>query len=205
MDFTEQKRCFLHLLDTSYIKKFMKNDCCGVLCDRYHLVITFQYFIRAKFQENDYTVQNFLLALSISHDLYDESKYLKHIIMTHYLLASKGKATKKSFTWAKMLLFQRMKFKGLVDKNICRKLCQIIQHKGFYKHRKELHTGIIRVQDYCKRCKLPVKGEDKEPEDVPHGTEPKRFKRASSDGASEPFCSEGGSDCISDLSGSFVE
>ncbi|XP_066144067.1 speedy protein C-like isoform X3 [Euwallacea fornicatus] len=117
MIFTKHKDCFVKLLENSDIQSFLKRDSCGALCDKYHLAIVFQFFMRANFTNHDYTVKNFFLILSLSHDLYDECPTLKSIILANYL-CKVGPCNGNIFYWDKLRLFERMKYRGFVNRKV---------------------------------------------------------------------------------------
>lgn len=63
--------------------------------------------------------------------------------------------TKTTFHWTKLRLFERMKYRGLIDRKVCQQLCYLFEHDGFFKQRKENHAGIMRLQELCIKCKCP--------------------------------------------------
>ncbi|XP_066144065.1 speedy protein C-like isoform X2 [Euwallacea fornicatus] len=157
MIFTKHKDCFVKLLENSDIQSFLKRDSCGALCDKYHLAIVFQFFMRANFTNHDYTVKNFFLILSLSHDLYDECPTLKSIILANYL-CKVGPCNGNIFYWDKLRLFERMKYRGFVNRKVTSKLCELMQGGGFDKSRKERHSGILRSTVTCGKCMCPKGG-----------------------------------------------
>ncbi|XP_030750128.1 uncharacterized protein LOC115877919 isoform X2 [Sitophilus oryzae] len=143
MNFQQHVACFIKLLDNNHITEFNKRDVCGALCDKFHLIIIFQYFMRADFKEEDYTPENFFLALTLSHDIYEDTTVLKTIIMGFYYSRKQFVANKLIFQWNKLVLFGRMKYKGYVEKKICNNLIDLVPHKIMAKTRRELHTGFL--------------------------------------------------------------
>ncbi|CAG9764720.1 unnamed protein product [Ceutorhynchus assimilis] len=155
MEFKSHVECFVKLLDEPLVVHLLKRDVCGAICDKYHLVVVFQFFMRADFQPEDYNTKNFFLALSLSHDLYDESKTLKEIIQHIYLSRAECKSL-EVFKWEKFMLFKQMQYKGIIDRKICHKLFKLIPHKALQKNRREIHGGVLTSKYVCKKCLCPV-------------------------------------------------
>ncbi|XP_060536051.1 uncharacterized protein LOC132708000 isoform X2 [Cylas formicarius] len=117
--------------------------------------------MRAGFQKEDYIVQNFFLALSVSHDIYDDVNVaVKNMVVRYYLKAINDKShTRKEYQRSKLQLLQRMQYRTFVQKKICKNIISLIPHKFMERNRHELHAGAFNESNkvLCKKCLLPIR------------------------------------------------
>jgi len=75
---SKQLKTYLSLFDDPFIKKFLQNDHCFLLSDKYLLMAALIVLVRAKFEPEMYR-KKFLTALFLVVESLEESHYINHL------------------------------------------------------------------------------------------------------------------------------
>ena len=105
--------------------------------------MVFIYFIRADFAPEEYTKENFFVALYLALDMEDDVDEFKFELFP-WCLGKDWKRTYPLFLQCRDRLWKRMNYRALCSKATCDEIMRILPSPHWNRVRKENHGGAIR-------------------------------------------------------------
>ena len=136
---------FLELLSTPEVASLLERDRCYLATDRYLLATAFVYFKRARLALEEFTVDNFWLALYLAHDQEEDEERNKWELLP-WALGPAWRAGIKDWMVAKRELWKRMGHRSLVSRRQCEQVMGLVAHPAWGRYRSTSHGGARRKE-----------------------------------------------------------
>ncbi|XP_058805659.1 speedy protein A-like [Phymastichus coffea] len=148
-------RRFFKLLEK--LDDFLQNDRCCRLADNYLIAMVFTYFLRASFEPEEYTKQNFFAALFLAYNMEEDEGEFSVIELEDWLDCSLTELRQLRYE-----LFRRIDHRGAVSRSCCEVVmrCANPEHKIWQRRRHLYHSGIVSkntwwpdgIEKFCPVC-----------------------------------------------------
>ncbi|XP_012275776.1 speedy protein A-like [Orussus abietinus] len=154
----EDVKNFFRIIDEE-MDVFLQEDTCFKLADNYLIAMAFIYFLRAALLPEEYTGQNFLIALYLAHDMEeDEENYRLELRQWASRISDCWDSESIYFIKMRDRLFHRMKYRGVVSRFCCQTVMRLAKpsHKVWQRWRHANHSGAAcefkRLREVCPKC-----------------------------------------------------
>ncbi|KAM4770925.1 speedy protein 1-A-like [Rhinophrynus dorsalis] len=129
---------FYLLLENDVIQRFLRQDTCQRISDKYLLAMVFCYFRRAGLLLSEYTASNFFIALFLANNMEEDMCFREDIYP--WAVDIRWPYEKTHFHRVRGLLWARMGFRARVTRLECEKIIsENPYHWAWQRERKEQH------------------------------------------------------------------
>ncbi|KAM9777542.1 speedy protein A [Neosynchiropus ocellatus] len=137
---------YLRIFEDELLKHLLWKDSCFVLADKYLLAMVFEYFKRCSFTIEEYTKENFFIALFLANSVEEEDGYTMFEILS-WALGNNWRQKAFDFVRQRDRLWARMNFRAVVTRRSCEEIMELIPADFLWRRERPEHHG--GVQRYC--------------------------------------------------------
>lgn len=142
---SEEMNEYFNLLHQTEIQDFLVRDSCCLISDKYALAMVFTYFKRAKFNLQEYTKDNFYLALYLASDIEEDIDEYKYEIFP-WALGGNWRSKFSGFLRRRDALLRRIGYRAIVSRKCCEEVMSFkSEHTAWKRERAEDHGGATRA------------------------------------------------------------
>lgn len=142
---SEEMNEYFNLLHQTEIQDFLVRDSCCLISDKYALAMVFTYFKRAKFNLQEYTRDNFYLALYLASDIEEDIDEYKYEIFP-WALGGNWRSKFSGFLRRRDALLRRIGYRAIVSRKCCEEVMSFkSEHTAWKRERAEDHGGATRA------------------------------------------------------------
>jgi len=164
----EEVEAYCNLVRAGRIPHFLRRDVCFMHADKYLLVLVFIYFKRAKLRLDEFTEDNFWVALYISQDIEEDATFFRWEILP-WALGERWEDKQPVFFEYKLEFFRRMNYRAAASKDQIERVLSLLScpeitsrtraanHSGSWKVEEDLvdtyePAGPTQPPHPCARC-----------------------------------------------------
>ncbi|XP_053702043.1 speedy protein A isoform X1 [Synchiropus splendidus] len=151
---------YLRIFEDELLKHLLWKDCCYLLADKYLLAMVFEYFKRCSFTIEEYTKENFFIALFLANNMEEEDGYTMVDILS-WALGNNWRQKVSDFVRQRDKLWARMNYRAVVTRRSCEEIMDLIPAEFLWRRERPEHHG--GVQRYCEYEPLSLLGPSASP------------------------------------------